>query len=227
MIRLLLPLLLALLGGLVMWHLSARALARQLSANSTRLTDPRLAPVLARLARALDLPEVPVYLYHIAPINGLAAPDGRVFLTQGFLAALDAGRVTPEELASVIAHELGHVAHGHARRRMIDFSGQNALRFALGTLLARALPGVGPWLAGLVTSALAARLSQRDEFEADAFATALLIKAGIGAAPQISLFAKLDALTGGARGATPAWLLSHPAPPKRIAAIEANAARWR
>jgi putative metalloprotease len=44
-------------------------------------------------------------------------------------------------MASVIAHEMGHVALGHARRRMIDFSGQNALRTALIMVLGRFIPG--------------------------------------------------------------------------------------
>jgi putative metalloprotease len=171
-----------------------------------------------------------VAIYEIEPVNGLAAPDGRIFLTRGFLNRYRSGEVTAEELASVIAHELGHVALGHTRRRMIDFSGQNAVFASLVALLLRAIPVIGPliavWLANLVTTALAARLSRNDEYEADAWATALLLKSGIGTAPQKSLFAKLERLTGMAKGAVPAWLLSHPRSAERIAAIEANEARW-
>lgn len=226
-----LPFLLIILYGLVLWHFSARALKRQLDANSRRLNDTALTPLLDRLAAALGVPKVDVHVYEIEPINGLAAPDGRVFITEGFMKKYRAGEVTAEEITSVIAHEIGHVARGHARRRMIDFSGQNALRVVLAGVLGRFVPFVGIWLANLLTTALAARLSQRDEFEADEFASALLIKAGIGTGPQISLFRKLDALAmrqaGGAPGAgVPAWLLTHPKTPRRIAAIEANTARW-
>jgi len=167
-----------------------------------------------------------VHIYEIEPVNGLAAPDGRIFITRGFYKRYRAGQVTAEELASVIAHELGHVALGHSRRRMIDFSGQNALRTALAMVLSRFLPGIGIWLAGMVTSMLAAKLSRKDEYEADAYASALLTKAGIGTAAQKSLFTKLEALTGARGGATPAWLMSHPKTAERIAAIEANEARW-
>ncbi|NIL97560.1 MAG: M48 family metalloprotease, partial [Planctomycetales bacterium] len=80
-------------------------------------------------------------------VNGLAAPDGRIFITRGFFNKYRAGEVTADELASVIAHELGHVALGHTRRRMIDFSGQNALRTALGMILSRLLPGFGVYVA--------------------------------------------------------------------------------
>jgi putative metalloprotease len=94
------------------------------------------------------------------------------------------------------------------------------------TVLGRMIPFLGVWIANLITTALAARLSQRDEFEADEFASALLIKAGIGTQPQISLFHKLDALTKNAGAGVPAWLLTHPKTQKRVAAIEANSARW-
>jgi len=220
------PILVALVYAVVLWRFSAWRTAQDLSANSTALADPQLAAVADRLARALGVERVPVRIYEVAPVNGLAAPDGRIFLTRGFLDRFRAGQVTADELASVIAHELGHVALGHARRRMIDFTGQNAVRVVLATLLGRFLPGLGVWLAGVLTSLVAARLSRRDEYEADEWASALLIKAGIGTEPQKSLFAKLGALTGHGGAGAPAWLMSHPKTEDRIAAIEANERRW-
>ena len=222
----LLPLLLAVAYGLMMWHFSARQLKAELDARSRPLDLPELSGVLARLARALDIKRVDVRIYEIPAINGLADPGGRIFLTRGFIEAFRAGRVSGEEIAGVIAHELGHVALGHARRRMIDFTGQNAARFVLAALLGRIIPGLGVWLANLAASLLAAKLSRRDEFEADAWASALMIKAGFGAMPQKSLFAKLDRLAGGSGAGAPAWLRSHPPATERIAAIEANERRW-
>jgi putative metalloprotease len=85
---------------------------------------------------------------------------------------------------------------------------------------------VGVLIARTITGALAAHLSRRDEHEADAYASALLVKAGIGTAPQKSLFRKLGALTGSPGAGAPAWLLSHPAAEDRIRAIEAREVRW-
>ncbi|MEI4486486.1 M48 family metallopeptidase [Frigidibacter sp. MR17.14] len=222
----LLPILLMLGYGLLMWQLSARRTKAELSRNSVPLEDPRLAPVLDRLAAAAGVAKIPVRLYRIPAVNGLAAPDGRIFLTEGFLARFRTSEITPEELASVVAHEMGHVALGHARRRMIDFTGQNAVRMLLMTVIGRLIPGLGPMLVDGLVRLVSARLSRGDEYEADRWATALLVKAGIGAGPQISLFRKLDRLTGNRR-TLPAWLLSHPATPERIAAIEANLKRWK
>jgi Zn-dependent protease with chaperone function len=221
------PILLAILYALAMYRFSVWRTNRELNSKSTELADPRLIRLTNRLARALDVARIPVYIYEIDPVNGLAAPDGRIFITRGFYRKFVNGDVTGEEMASVIAHELGHVALGHARRRMIDFSGQNALRTALVMVLGRFVPLIGVWIANMLTTLLAARLSRGDEFEADEYAAALLTKAGFGLGPQKSLFTKLEALTEARAGMAPAWLMSHPKTDERIAALEKLEARWK
>lgn len=221
------PILLALLYGIAMYRFSVWRTSRELDEKSTELADPILKSLTDDMAQSLDLPRIKVHIYEIEAVNGLAAPDGRIFITRGFFNKYRAGEVTAAELASVIAHELGHVALGHSRRRMVDFSSQNAMRTALAMVLGRFVPGIGPLIANALMSLLAARLSRTDEYEADAYASALLTKAGIGTGPQISLFHKLETLTG-ARGASqPAWTLSHPKMEMRIKAIKANASKWQ
>lgn len=226
MVLKLLPFLLAIGYALLMLRFSVWQTQRMLNSNSKPLLDAEITDLAARLAQALDVTAIRVHVFEVDAVNGLAAPDGRIFLTRGFLAARARGEVTAEELASVIAHELGHVALGHLRRRMIDFTGQNAIFVVLSAFLNRFLPFIGIWIANLISTALMARLSRRDEFEADAYASALLTKAGIGTAPQKSLFQKLDALTKVRGAEIPVWLRSHPHTEDRIAAIEAMEARW-
>lgn len=221
-----LPLLLVVLYAFLMMRFSVWRTRRMLDQNSSLITDPAITMLADRMAAAMGVPRIEVRVFEVEPVNGLAAPDGRIYLTRGFLNRKARGEVTAEELASVIAHEMGHVAQGHMRRRMIDFTGQNAVFVMLSAVLNRVLPFIGIWIANLISSALMARLSRRDEFEADAYATALLIKAGIGTGPQKSLFRKLEALTSTRAEGIPAWLLSHPRVEERIAAIEANEARW-
>ena len=221
------PILLAVAYGLVAYLFSAWRTGRELDARSTELADRPLKTITDRFARELGMDRIKVHIYEVAAVNGLAAPDGRIFLTRGFHDRYRQGEVTAEELGSVIAHELGHVALGHSRRRMIDFSGQNAVRAVLAGVLGRFLPGIGPWVAGLATTVLAARLSRQDEYEADAYAAALMVAAGLGTAPQVSMFRKLETLAGLSGGGPPVWLLSHPRTADRIAAIEALEARWR
>ena len=220
------PIILPLVYGLVMFRLSAWQLNRTLKRQSSLLADRQLLRPIQLLANALDLESISVSIYEIEPVNGLAAPDGRIFITRGFYDKFTAGEVTENELASVIAHELGHVALGHSKRRMIDFSGQNALRMTLGTLLSRILPGIGGILANLLSNLLMARLSRSDEFEADEYASALMMKSGIGVEHQISMFEKLEQLSGNNANLQPAWLLSHPKTVDRIKKIQENKTKW-
>ena len=220
------PIILPLVYGLAMFRLSAWRLNRTLKNQSSLLADKQLLEPIQLLADALDLESISVKIYEIEPINGLAAPDGRIFITRGFYDKFTSGEITGNELASVIAHELGHVALGHSRRRMIDFSGQNALRMALGSILSRIIPGLGGIIANVLSNLLMARLSRTDEFEADEYASALMMKSGIGVEHQISMFEKLEKLSGNNANLQPAWLLSHPKTKRRIEKIQENLSKW-
>ncbi|WP_435229128.1 M48 family metallopeptidase [Pseudopelagicola sp. nBUS_20] len=221
------PILLAIFYGLLLFRFSTWRTNRELDSKSSELADPKLLPLIHEMAKALGIPRIRVFIYENPTINGLAAPDGRIFITRGFYNNYRTGHVSVGEIASVIAHELGHVALGHSRRRMIDFSGQNALRTALAMMLSRFLPGIGNIIANSAMSLLMARLSRSDEYEADSYAAALLTKSGIGTEPQKSLFVKLDALTQSNAGVVPAWFASHPKTSDRIKAIQDLEERWR
>ena len=215
----LIPIILAGLYGLVMFQFSAWSLKRQLSMQSNPLIDKNLEKIMAKFANILEVEKIRINIFETEPINGLAAPDGRIFITRGFYKKYQNGDITVEEISSVIAHELGHVALGHIRRRMIDFSGQNAVRAALGALLSRLVPGLGGFIASIIGNLLMAKLSRRDEYEADEYASALMIKSGLGIEPQVSMFKKLDKISN-LQGTVPAWLMSHPPTQERIDSIK-------
>ena len=164
-------------------------------------------------------------------LNGFAAPDGRVYITRGFLDRLDQGEITPPEIAGVVAHELGHVALGHGRTRQMQIVLSQGLEAGLRTAGARLIPGLGAilghWAGRGVTLMVAGGLSRRNELDADRYAAAAMTKAGFTIAPQVSLLRTLDAERQ-ARGATPppAWMASHPPAESRIAALEQIARRW-
>ena len=220
----LIPIVLAGLYGIVMFQFSAWSLKRQLSSQSNPLIDKNLEKIMAKFANVLEVEKIRLNIFETDPINGLAAPDGRIFITRGFYKKYQNGEITVEEISSVVAHELGHVALGHIRRRMIDFSGQNAVRVALGTLLSRLIPGLGGFIAGIIGNLLMAKLSRRDEYEADEYAAALMIKSGLGIEPQISMFKKLDKISN-LQGSVPAWLMSHPSTKERINSIKKTHAK--
>tara|TARA_B100001059_G_scaffold235462_1_gene281185 strand:- start:331 stop:1017 length:687 start_codon:yes stop_codon:yes gene_type:complete len=215
----LIPIVLAGLYGIVMFQFSAWSMKRQLSQQSNPLLDPNLEKIMLKFADVLEVEKIRINIFETEPINGLAAPDGRIFITRGFYKKYQNGDITVEEISSVVAHELGHVALGHIRRRMIDFSGQNAVRAALGALLSRLVPGLGGMIASIIGNLLMAKLSRQDEYEADEYASALMIKSGLGIEPQVSMFKKLDKISN-QQGSVPAWLMSHPPTQERINSIK-------
>jgi len=215
----LIPIVLAGLYGIVMFQFSAWSMKRQLSQQSNPLLDPNLEKIMLKFADVLEVEKIRINIFETEPINGLAAPDGKIFITRGFYKKYQNGDITVEEISSVVAHELGHVALGHIRRRMIDFSGQNAVRAALGALLSRLVPGLGGIIANIIGNLLMAKLSRQDEYEADEYASALMIKSGLGIEPQVSMFKKLDKISN-QQGSVPAWLMSHPPTQERINSIK-------
>ena len=219
MTTVLIPIVLAGLYGIVMFQFSAWSMKRQLSQQSNPLLDQNLEKIMLKFANLLEVEKIRINIFETEPINGLAAPDGRIFITRGFYKKYQNGDITVEEISSVVAHELGHVALGHIRRRMIDFSGQNAVRAALGALLSRLVPGLGGIIASIIGNLLMAKLSRQDEYEADEYASALMIKSGLGIEPQVSMFKKLDKISN-QQGSVPAWLMSHPPTQERINSIK-------
>ena len=226
MLKLLLPILL-IAGVVFFWKLRAQMSGRGLRQRSRPLMNDQLEAMFVRLARAAGIDRVEVRLLPEKGINGLATDTGEIYITQGLFEAYRSGQVTARELASVAAHELGHLALGHMRRRMVEVAGRQAAYMVLGGILGRFIPYFGwmvsAWLLGLV----AARLSRRDEFEADAYATALMVRSGLGAEHQARLLEKLPGLIPGSAAMATSWLASHPPVEERAAAIRENADRWR
>lgn len=224
MTKLLIPILLVLGYTLLVWKFSAWRLKRELDAKSEPLDDPKLEAVVRRLGRAVGVEHLKANVYRQPAFNGLAAPDGRIFITKGVLKEYARGKLGADEVGSIIAHELGHVALGHTRRRMIDWAGQNALRVGIGMIVGRFIPFVGVWIGELVASLVASKLSRDDEFAADAYAAALMRKAGVRPEAQLEMFRKLGGMAQPPGGFV--WLMSHPPLEDRIAAVQALHASW-
>lgn len=224
MLKFLIPILV--IAAAVIWFkVQAQGSGRALLKTSKPLKHPELEPLFQRLAGAAGIDAVEVRVLPEKTPNGLATDTGEIYVTEGFLDAWRRGEVTGPEIASVAAHEMGHVALGHMKRRMLQVAGMQAAQLVLGGFLARAIPFVGPYIAVQLLRLVTANLSRRDEFEADAYATALMVRSGIGAEHQARLLEKLPALIPGA-GEAGSWLASHPPSDQRAQAIRENAGRW-
>ena len=204
---------------------SSRNIGKKLEKRSQTFNDPVIDNYLKAFQSILDLSNLKVFVLNEKQVNGLVTPNGNIYITQGFINQYKLGQVSGAELSSVIAHELGHLALGHTRKRLITFSAANAISLVISTILSRLIPYIGSIIGRYLSQILISGLSRKDEFEADSYAAALLIKSGIGTAPQISLLKKIEKLTGVA-SSNFTWTLSHPSPEQRIKAIRDLEASW-
>lgn len=224
MLKLLLPVLM--IAGLVAWwKIRAQASGQALRKTSRPLQHDQLEALFAKLATAAGVEEVQVRILPDKNVNGLATDTGEIYITQGLLDTYRNGQVNARELSSVAAHEMGHLALGHMKRRMVEVAGRQAAQVVLGGLIGRMIPFFGNYLVLWLLNAVTAGLSRRDEFEADAYATALMVRSGLGAEHQAAMLEKLPALVPGAAMAS-SWLSSHPPVDQRAKAIRENAVRW-
>ncbi len=210
------------LVALVFWvrtWFSAAEMRKRLAKRSRAVDDPVVCKYLARLAAAAEVDEIRIRVITAPEVNALVTPTGEIYMTTGLYQKYLAREITAEELTSVVAHELGHVALGHAKRRMIDLTGAQIGQVLLGSVLVRFIPFIGWWLAIWLTSLFVAKLSRKDEFEADAFGAALMIRAGFGAEPQARMLEKLMDFSPLQAGRPPAWMASHPDPEERARRI--------
>ncbi len=160
-----------------------------------------------RLAATSDRPDLP-YTFQVVrdnSINAFATMGGFVYLHTGLIKTAD----NEAELASVIAHEIGHIVGRHSITQLRNTA------LAQGLLSAAGLE-TKTWVQLAVNLAYSLPNSRKDELEADRLGLKNLARAGYEPTAMISFMRKL-AQQG---GSTPTILSTHPATSDRILALQ-------
>lgn len=214
-------------------------IARQIFRDPDFLDDPVLGdylqaiwqPLLASAkARGDVAPELAerfawqLMLSRAGSINAFALPGGYLGVHLGLMAAV----TTPDELASVLAHELTHVSQRHISR-MLDRQEKQApwmlAAMILGALAASASKNTDVLQAAVVGGQAAALQTQlnfsRDmEREADRVGYSVMTGAGFDGNGFVTMFHKLEqAARLNDDGAFP-YLRSHPLTTERMADMQ-------
>ncbi|MCV2353444.1 M48 family metallopeptidase [Paucibacter sp. B2R-40] len=147
-------------------------------------------------------------------LNAFCMPGGKIAFFYGILEKL---KLTDDEVATIMGHEVAHALREHARERMAKTQATRLGASVLSSLLG--LGNVGDAVLGMGGQLLTLTFSREDESEADLVGMELAARAGYDPAAGISLWQKMGA---GSKGAPPQWLSTHPAGPTRIRDIEAN-----
>lgn len=157
-------------------------------------------------------------------LNAFALPGGFIGLHSGLVIAAQ----SESELASVFAHEIGHVSQRHIAR-MIGSQRQGSLLPLAGLLIAALAARSSPDLAvaamlGGTGIAASRQLSfTRDaEREADRVGLQILRGAGFETIGMVNFFGRLQAASRNANDKAPSYLRTHPVTTERIADIEAR-----
>jgi predicted Zn-dependent protease len=150
-------------------------------------------------------------------INAMALPGGYIYVTRGMLAHLN----NEDQLATVIAHEIGHVAARHAARQAWQQQIGQGLLLG-GAVLSQGLglpAGNILNLGGMAAQLFLLRYSREDELEADRLGVEYAMAAGYDSREVIGLFQTLDRMQEKEGQSMPSFLATHPNPGDRIQRI--------
>ncbi|NGM87236.1 M48 family metallopeptidase [Parapusillimonas sp. SGNA-6] len=207
------------------------AIMEQGRRDPTYIADPDVSQYLTRLGRTLasHAPtgvDQPIHVFGVrdAQINAFALPGGYIGIHSGLVVTAE----TESELASVIAHEIGHVAQRHIARGMTQQSQSSGVMMAAlaGALLA-ALSGSGDLAMGVAAFGQAAAVdrqlgfSRQAEQEADRIGFEMMRRAGFdprGMARMFNHLSNASRLNEGTGGG--GYTSTHPLSIQRLSDIE-------
>ncbi|MDP2253927.1 MAG: M48 family metallopeptidase [Thiobacillus sp.] len=138
-------------------------------------------------------------------------PGGKLAFYTGIVQKL---KLTDDEIAQIMGHEIAHALLGHGRERM-----SRAIAMQGGMQIGSILAGRDlSILAPVADIALTLPHSRASESEADRYGIELAARAGFDPRAAVRLWEKMDAASG---NGPPQFLSTHPAPGNRIQALNA------
>ena len=163
--------------------------------------------------------------------NAFAIPGGYVYVTRQLMGLMN----DEAELASVLGHEVGHVAARHSAKRQ-KAATRNTLLGALGQIIVGAVAGnsgLGQLLQqgiGTGSQLLTLKYSRTQEYEADDLGIRYLARGGYDPAAASTMLASLNAqntlearMRGQSANAMPEWASTHPNGPERVTRARSRA----
>ena len=182
---------------------------------------PAVKELLDRLAvHWTDNPyELQLFIIDSPDPNAFALPGGAIGVTRGLLDDAE----SENELAFVLAHELGHFEGRHHLR---GISRSLAVSLVLGAVTGGSS---GTLLTQWISNVTGLGFAREHEREADRFGLGVVVAEYGHTAGATDFFEKLPDAEAGSVGRMKAWLATHPVSPERIAALKRAARKegWR
>ena len=157
-----------------------------------------------------------VVLLRSKDLNAFCMPGGKIAFYTGILEQL---KLTDDEVAMIMGHEIAHALREHARERVAK---QSATRIGVNVISGLfGLGSVGDAVLSMGGQLLTLTFSRQDESEADLVGLELAARGGYQPSAAVSLWQKMGNATGGKQGGL-AFLSTHPSGPARIKELEQN-----
>ena len=179
--------------------------------NVTQVNDSSvleaIEKITSRLENELDSSKFyyKFYIVENSDINAFATLGGHVVIYSGLLKIAD----SPEEIAAVLAHEIGHVEERHVANMLIKKLGVGVL----SSILTGGDPAV---IYEILEMSISSSFSRKHEGEADDFSLKLLEKANISPYSLASIFRKMSKMNQNKYEKELEFISSHPETDKRI-----------
>jgi predicted Zn-dependent protease len=179
-----------------------------------------------RLARAASGPRYPysVAIVDSPDINAVALPGGPIWIHRGVLEKA----MNESQVASVLAHEIAHVARRHAATQLTTVAMTKWGLNLLGSLLGNTGGAGGAQVAAeFLASGATLKFSREDEREADRVGLALMSRAGWDGRGMVEMFEILRKESARNPTSVEAFFSTHPTPHERIKELSAVVAAHR
>lgn len=192
--------------------------AQEVSSQLPIVEDPYIAGYIAELGDTIakltsrnDL-DWHFYVVNSHQVNAFALPGGHVYVNRGLIEAT--GQMY--ELAGVLGHEIGHVIQRHSVQQM-----QNQQKIGVVATLACTLTDIcnnelGQAAIDIGGTAVVARHSRQDEFQADSEAVENVLRANIDPEGIPVLFETLMEQRRTQPTIVDGWFASHPLEETRV-----------
>jgi predicted Zn-dependent protease len=204
-----------------------RILASYGGAYENARLQAEIEKTVDRLVAASERPDLKykVTILNAPAINAFALPNGQLYITRGLVALAN----DKAELASVLAHEMGHVIARHAAIREEQAKQAAIISQVVNDVLSDPQTGA---MALAKSKLTLASFSRAQEFEADGIGVGISARAGFdpfGASrflTDMQRNAEIKAAGGNADPRALDFLSSHPATPERVQNALANARQF-
>jgi predicted Zn-dependent protease len=188
--------------------------------SASRGLQAALDATAARLLRAAgeDPAAWEAVVFAGPEVNAFALPGNKIGVFEGMFGIIE----SPDQLAAVVGHEIGHLGAEHSQERMTaQITKDLGLRFITLLLHLGEVEFAADIAAALGMGAefgLVLPYSRRQELEADRLGLELMAAAGYDPAAAVTLWQRMEQANG---AGLPGFLSTHPTPAARIEAIEA------